>query len=58
MINAFSSNLNTVNLHLKIKPRLFYKIMKGFLYPKRLIVKGLQNCVTFNFPYVDSDLGC
>ena len=56
-INAFFSDLNTVNLHLKIKPWRFYKIMKGFLYPKRLIVKGFQNCVTFNFPYVDSDLG-
>ena len=31
MINAFSSNLNTVNLHLKIKPRSFYKIMEGFI---------------------------
>ena len=30
MINAFPSNLNTANLHLKIKPSSFYKIMKGF----------------------------
>ena len=30
--------------------------MKGFIHPKRLIVKGFQKCVTFNFPYVDSDL--
>ena len=57
MINVFSSNLNTVNLHLKIKPWPFYKIMKRFIYPKRLKVKGFQNSVTFNFPYVDSDLG-
>ena len=35
-INAFnfSSNLNNVNLHLKIKARPFYNIMKGFIYPK------------------------
>ena len=31
MTIGFSSNLNTVNLHLKIKPWPFYKIMKGFL---------------------------
>ena len=34
VINAFSSNLNTVNLHLKIKHDHswpFYKIMKGFI---------------------------
>ena len=31
MINTFSINLNTVNLHLKIKPWTFYKIMKGFI---------------------------
>ena len=29
MINDFSSNLNTLNLYLKIKP--FYKIMNGFI---------------------------
>ena len=34
MINAFFSKLNNVNLHLEIKPRPFYKIMKGFIYPK------------------------
>ena len=28
MINVFSNRLFTVNLHLKIKPWLFYKIMK------------------------------
>ena len=31
MISAFSSNLNTGNLHFKIKPSPFYKIMKGFI---------------------------
>ena len=31
MIIAFSSNMNTVNLHLNIKPWSCYKIMKGFL---------------------------
>ena len=31
MINAFSSNVNPVNLHLKIKPWPVYKIMKGFI---------------------------
>ena len=30
-INAFSSNLNTVNLHFKIKPWPFYEIMKRFI---------------------------
>ena len=30
MINAFSSNLNLLNLHLKITPYPFYKIMKRF----------------------------
>ena len=30
-LNKFSSNLNTVNLHLKIKPLLFHKIMKRFV---------------------------
>ena len=31
--------------------------MKGFIYPRDwLIVKRFQNCVTFNFSYVDSDL--
>ena len=29
IINAFSSILNTVNAHWKIKPRPFYKIVKG-----------------------------
>ena len=28
------SNLNPVNLHLKIKPWQFYKIIKLFIYPK------------------------
>ena len=44
MINAFSSNLNTVNFHLKIKPWSFYKIMKG------LIVKGFQKVYHVQFP--------
>ena len=31
MINGFSSNMNTLNLYLKIKPGPFYKIMNGFI---------------------------
>ena len=31
MINAFSNNLNTVNLHWKIKPWPLYEIMKEFI---------------------------
>ena len=31
MIDVFSSNLNTINLQLKIKPGPFYKVMKGFI---------------------------
>ena len=30
IINAFSSNLSTVNFHLKIEPWPVYKIIKGF----------------------------
>ena len=52
MTNAFSSNLNTPNLHLKIKLWSFYKILKVFIL-KVLIVKRSQK---FRFLYVSSDL--
>ena len=34
IINTFSSNLNTVKLHLKIDSGPFYKIMKGPIHLK------------------------
>ena len=37
MIKRFSSNLNTVNLHLMIKPWPFHKIVKGFIHPKEIL---------------------
>ena len=40
IINAFSSNLKTVNLHLDIKSWPFYKIMKRFIL--NLFVKRFQ----------------
>ena len=49
MRNAFSSNLNTVNLHLKIKPWPFLKIIKAFIL-KVLIVKRSQKLCHVQFP--------
>ena len=59
MIIAFSSNLNTGNLHSNIKNRPFYKIMEVFI-PKLLILKRSQNLYHVQFllsVYTDSDLG-
>ena len=30
--------------------------MKGFTYSKDYKLRDFKSCVTFNFPYVDSDL--
>ena len=49
MIDAFPSNLNAVNLHLKIKPGPFHKIMKVFIL-KVLIVKRSQKLCHVQFP--------
>ena len=49
MRNAFSSNLKTVNLHFKIKPWPFLKIIKVFIL-KVLIVKRSQKLRHVQFP--------
>ena len=58
MINAFSSNVNTVNLHLKIKFWPLYKTMKDFIL-KVLAVKRSQKLYNVQFALsdcVDCDL--
>ena len=46
-------NLNTVNLHWKIKPGPFYKIVKR-VYPKTEQLKDFKCYVMFSFPYVNT----
>ena len=52
MINAFSSNLNTLNLNWKITPWPFYKILKGFIL--KFNSWEISNVVMFCFPYVNT----
>ena len=57
-INAFSSNLSTTNLYLKINPWLLYKIKVWKDLSSKEMVKRFQKMYIFSFPYVHSDLGC
>ena len=50
MINTFSSNLNSLNLHLKIRPWPFYKIMKGFIL--KINSKEISKVASFSVPFM------